>query len=957
MIQFTERAAWAGGYLLMTYQMYEQMQNADPNDPEARARLLLTFLNNLSNIGVDVTQAHYDAISQHITTTTEMTARPTGGDALDAAGLPRVGEAGTSTRAPGPAESSLRTSGTPAGPGGGAGAPGVGTADSITVVPPRSADAGDRSAWISDPQRTLQDRLEFWFSRGSWLENLKAEARELSPDAQRLLDAARAQILGEARAFVKDKLGAFGITEVTGDAPIGPDNWKWSLPGTTGVASDRDPTILGPHTLAAQALFREGMANEIRRQGVSPEGWSEVLGVTPYSDPRYDEFAIRGAGPEADASRARVARHEFAQIELEHRNNLATQDVAAGDPVGTRWEAYKQEQVANVAQIDPRLAARASGLYAHVDDAGRTHDAEVLAVAREQIDQDRRLPDRERDRLEAMSDPELLAYLASESGHRLAREARSRILERHQRSLAELQSRAGPDPDNAMRENILTETMQMKFWEEEAYGRSAIESVVRGQQERYQAVAEAGGTPGPLPAMPHTAREASLLNQLNFLEHALPGVRAQLSEATNADQVRGAIGPLAKYLSRAIIEATELGIPIGSHNQLLGDLARLLRARTGRAIGEGEPGFGATMTEAEAERIVLSSGEWGLLAGNELQHDAFLAAVNDLAAPLRRSATLRALDPALGEALRPDVGHRWREAGESQPTESPDGRREVARPAGEIADRLATVAARRDDAVGIRRVRQLAADAGTDRSPIVEYLGLVETALADPANVRKSVLEVMQEVLAANRHFLRQGERIPLAALAEGGALTRLIDLEAVYHDHLDTRVKARFPTMGAFLRAVETGSFVLDPAVHLDPDSEVAGANGLGWWSPRFHDANLGITLSHLRRRPVQPDEFPAGAIRVTVTPETAFNAEFTTPTALDRMFDPFHPAPGSTWGVAEGSPLEGVARPVRLRDASSVEVVASGGMTDPVGAARRRLTIVPGSLDERERDNGGAR
>lgn len=82
------------------------------------------------------------------------------------------------------------------------------------------------------------------------------------------------------------------------------------------------------------------------------------------------------------------------------------------------------------------------------------------------------------------------------------------------------------------------------------------------------------------------------------------------------------------------------------------------------------------MTVAEAEGIVASSSNWGLMANGQPQVDRFLSEVRDLAGIMRQSVNdRRAIGNETSRAMQPDGAHRRRQAAASEPTSTPANRR------------------------------------------------------------------------------------------------------------------------------------------------------------------------------------------------------------------------------------------------------------------------------------------
>jgi hypothetical protein len=505
---------------------------------------------------------------------------------------------------------------------------------------------------------------KYWFEEGNWANNMRWKAEQLSPASQQKLQNAREALLNAAIDHIKQNMPKDKVPNV--------DDVVYIV-GSKGVTSDRDPTFTGPHTIELTQLFNEGMQKALTERGLPSNNWRDALGINPYIDNQQARFAYDHEGKPAlgEDAQKRLNAQEYEQLQMQHRAKLL-----AEDPSGAKWKQFIEDTVKHIEQIDPDGAAKARQTLEQVDAKGKAGDADLTRAAKEANPLV----------LEGMTDAEIIKHL--HENPQAMREARTRLLDEEMQKLAALQEKVAKETGGddskltpQQREAILAQTMKTKSFEEEAYHPSAIESVVKGQQEKHQGKLEAGQTPEAQPQLTAEQRMNSLLDNTNMLDEHVGQVKAALEGGASPEK---AVQPIAKYLARALLEARELGIPVGGRYQLLGDLSRKLRTKNvGQTLGEMKEGKGATMTQAEAEAIVAAATARGLTDKDgkmsQAQLEQFMNEVHGLNEAMRKSIAARqALE--LGGDLRPDEGHKWRAAGESEATETPSNRRGVPTP-------------------------------------------------------------------------------------------------------------------------------------------------------------------------------------------------------------------------------------------------------------------------------------
>ncbi|MCC6621379.1 MAG: DUF4157 domain-containing protein [Deltaproteobacteria bacterium] len=557
------------------------------------------------------------------------------------------------------------------------GAPALGQSPTAGLEPPA---AGAPAATVEQFVRrgNRQDLLRYWLRLRTWSEGMRIAAGGLSAESKARLQAVRQELFDAADAHVRARISA--------------EESPRQLAGSTGVTSDMDPTYQGPRTLEATRLFVEGFEQALRERGVTQtEGWMDIFGINPYSDPQLARFRISENTPEAQGARDRLLGGEALLLEVQRYQHLM-----AADPTGARWRRYVEEQFRSVERTHASGDAgeqstrerpatsegrNIAGFYERVETAARAADRSMIEQAR-----------RIRPELAGRSDPEVLALLRSHDGFLLMREARARLLADARASLQARIAEGGAAPTIEQREAILRETSAVKALEEEAYNLSAIQSVVEGQQEGHQMRVEAGQSALSQPDMDPIARQNALVDSLNMIEVHMEQVRAMVAAAMRpvpgesrteasqrrARQINDAMKPIAKYLARALIEARELGIPLNSDDRVVAAMAQQLRARVGDHVGAGgDPRgrSGATMSVGEAEQIVIEATGAGLMGDGNVNMNRFLGEVQRLDSQLRRSiSNRRALPDAEARAMTPNADSNLRAARPSEPTSSPNNR-------------------------------------------------------------------------------------------------------------------------------------------------------------------------------------------------------------------------------------------------------------------------------------------
>lgn len=203
-----------------------------------------------------------------------------------------------------------------------------------------------------------------------------------------------------------------------------------------------------------------------------------------------------------------------------------------------------------------------------------------------------------------------------------------------------------------------------------------------------------------------------------------------------------------------------------------------------------------------------------------------------------------------------------------------------------------------------------------------------------PENNGKSDHDLMMQVVMGKGKDFKQnlgglGEPIPLAALQEQGALSRVVGLSSVWdHGMLDPVHKQRLSdtygiSSGAeFAELVAKTPGVFDKSM-LNPNAEISGKNATAWWSPKG-ESKATTAAELIQELALDPKYYKGGAIRVTVSPEAAHANQFKKPTAFDGMMfgEWVNETSGASFGVTRGGKPEAVAPPVKLSQVTEIEV-----------------------------------
>lgn len=203
-----------------------------------------------------------------------------------------------------------------------------------------------------------------------------------------------------------------------------------------------------------------------------------------------------------------------------------------------------------------------------------------------------------------------------------------------------------------------------------------------------------------------------------------------------------------------------------------------------------------------------------------------------------------------------------------------------------------------------------------------------------PENAGKTDHDLMMQVVMGKGKTFKQnlgglGEPIPLQALQEQGALSRVVGLSSVWdHGMLDPGHKQRLAdtygiSSGAeFAELVSKTPGVFDKSM-LNPNAEISGKNATAWWSPKG-ESKATTAAELIQELALDPKYYKGGAIRVSVSPEAAHANQFKKPTAFDGMMfgEWVNETSGASFGVTRGGKPEAVAPPVKLSQVTEIEV-----------------------------------
>ena len=552
---------------------------------------------------------------------------------------------------------------------------------------------GQHGEAVSKVERRLEqsdstkDALDVWFAMGNWADRTRWMAHEMKSNAAKAkLDAARNEIHEAAVSH---------IAAQTGRAPA--DVMKdLRKVGSEGPTSDIDVTPMGKNTVEHARLYEEGVKQALKDRGFSEAQagqWRDVLGMNVYIDPQQKRFEIdpRSTDPQAQAAAAQLNMQEYAQLQLQNRDALVTQPPRARageapDQHANAWEQFKAESIQQARNVDADTADRVTAQLAQIEQLGQQRDAQLLSKA-QQLDPD----------VAKMAPDAALQYLRNDpQGREVMKSAKRGLLADEMTTLQQMfKSNNKPDDQLSIQEkhDISAQTLRVGALQEEAYLPSAVKSVVESQQVLHQDKQMKGEPPQAMTPMTPGERMNAAFDSANMLGEHAHQARAALEAGLDPN---AAVGPVAKYVARQMVEARELGLPVNSEARLMGDVSRYLRAK----VGPEMPKKGVTMSESEAQAIETAAIAAGLMERGpdgkaRIKTDEFLARAQEFGDTLRMGITARrGLDADMLDSLRPDPDHPWRAAGPSEPTETPQARRPIG-PAFDEERRARTEAAKR----------------------------------------------------------------------------------------------------------------------------------------------------------------------------------------------------------------------------------------------------------------------
>ncbi|MEZ0371190.1 MAG: hypothetical protein ACAI44_19000, partial [Candidatus Sericytochromatia bacterium] len=192
--------------------------------------------------------------------------------------------------------------------------------------------------------------------------------------------------------------------------------------------------------------------------------------------------------------------------------------------------------------------------------------------------------------------------------------------------------------------------------------------------------------------------------------------------------------------------------------------------------------------------------------------------------------------------------------------------------------------------------------------------------------------EMMSKALAttvrnAPEAYTLKGSPIDPTAVHSDDGMSRVIGLESAYSRYMSKDTHAQLEQLGIhnarqFIEQVRarpdvfTQEYILSL---LDPNAAISGNGDIGWWSV-VGNSEAGNVNELIDELALNPDSYRGGAIRFTLTPEQAHDAQMRKPTPLDGMFfKEWAESPGTQMGTTGGGASEAVIRPVKVSETTS--------------------------------------
>jgi len=186
-------------------------------------------------------------------------------------------------------------------------------------------------------------------------------------------------------------------------------------------------------------------------------------------------------------------------------------------------------------------------------------------------------------------------------------------------------------------------------------------------------------------------------------------------------------------------------------------------------------------------------------------------------------------------------------------------------------------------------------------------------------------LQVMKdEVRSHQETYLLKGNEVPLQEIEKEGGCSRVLDFPSVWSYYLPPRIQQRWVNGEDFANAVNQGEYDPRPDVR----GQIRGSVAEAWWFAASSDN--GLTAAQLKKQlTIDSPAYDFGMLKVNFSPADAFGTlKLRKPTVFDGMIqggerDPlWESAPDKVWGVTRGGLQEGVASPIDIRKATSMEL-----------------------------------
>lgn len=242
-----------------------------------------------------------------------------------------------------------------------------------------------------------------------------------------------------------------------------------------------------------------------------------------------------------------------------------------------------------------------------------------------------------------------------------------------------------------------------------------------------------------------------------------------------------------------------------------------------------------------------------------------------------------------------------------------------------------------------------------------EFIAEYQRRLNQPQNRAKIAAEpdyafqIMRDIVSDNPHlYVHKGNKVPLEVLKQQGQFTKVIGVESLFKRNMTDKAKDYLrdnygvgkKDSKAFMKLVNENPQFLDNLRlelanngidMIEPNSVVAGQNGVGWWSNQAEAKDFQGAMDEYA---LNPDYYKGGEVlRITVTPEQMDKIGMYKPSPFDGInFPRWVEADGvnAPMGRTGGGAPEGVAPKIPLSDAK-LDVLGSKDAWQSAKAKRK--------------------